>query len=178
MPTNAIVIGGTSLSRGYTLEGLSVSYFLRNTVFYDTLMQMGRWFGYRQGYEDLCKIFLPESSIDSFAQIIEATEDLIDDLKRMAKAKMTPYDFGLAVKHHPDSGLQVTARNKQKNAKDIYFDMKLDGLSVLDEDLFEKLVGGLACLDVGVRNEIAIWTFLALVPANAESLCFLSPRNN
>lgn len=127
MPTNAIVIGGTSLSRGYTLEGLSISYFLRNTVFYDTLMQMGRWFGYRQGYEDLCKIFLPESSIDSFAQIIEATEDLIDDLKRMARAKMTPYDFGLAVKHHPDSGLQVTARNKQKNAKDIYFDMKLDG---------------------------------------------------
>jgi len=125
--TNAIVVGGTSLSRGYTLEGLSISYFLRNTIFYDTLMQMGRWFGYRDGYDDLCKIYLPESSVDSFAQIIEATEDLIDDFKRMALAKMTPYDFGLAVKHHPDSGLQVTARNKQKNAKDIYFDMKLDG---------------------------------------------------
>lgn len=125
--TNAIVVGGTSLSRGYTLEGLSISYFLRNTIFYDTLMQMGRWFGYRDGYDDLCKIYLPESSVDSFAQIIEATEDLIDDFKRMSLAKMTPYDFGLAVKHHPDSGLQVTARNKQKNAKDIYFDMKLDG---------------------------------------------------
>ena len=57
--TNAIVIGGTSLSRGYTLEGLSISYFLRNTVFYDTLMQMGRWFGYREGYQDLCKIYMP-----------------------------------------------------------------------------------------------------------------------
>lgn len=127
MPTNAIVVGGTSLSRGYTLEGLSVSYFLRNTIFYDTLMQMGRWFGYRSGYEDLCKIYMPDSSIKSFGQIIEATEDLIDDFKRMAAAKMTPNDFGLAVKHHPDSGLQVTARNKQKNTKDIYFDMKLDG---------------------------------------------------
>ncbi len=127
MPTNAIVIGGTSLSRGYTLEGLSISYFLRNTLFYDTLMQMGRWFGYRPGYEDLCKIYLPGPSIDHFSQIIEATNDLIDDFKRMAAAKMTPNDFGLAVKHHPDSGLQVTARNKQKNAKDIYFDMKLDG---------------------------------------------------
>ena len=127
MPTNAIVIGGTSLSRGYTLEGLSISYFLRNTLFYDTLMQMGRWFGYRPGYEDLCKIYLPAPSIDHFSQIIEATNDLIDDFKRMAVAKMTPNDFGLAVKHHPDSGLQVTARNKQKNAKDIYFDMKLDG---------------------------------------------------
>ena len=127
MPTNAIVIGGTSLSRGFTLEGLSISYFLRNTLFYDTLMQMGRWFGYRPGYEELCRIYLPGPSIDHFSQIIEATNDLIDDFERMAAAKMTPNDFGLAVKHHPDSGLQVTARNKQKNAKDIYFDMKLDG---------------------------------------------------
>ncbi|MDP2152218.1 MAG: Z1 domain-containing protein [Methylotenera sp.] len=129
MPTNAIVIGGTSLSRGYTLEGLSISYFLRNTVFYDTLMQMGRWFGYRTGYEDLCKIYLPDFSIESFGQIIEATEDLIDDFKRMSAEQMTPEQFGLAVKYHPDSGLQVTARNKQKNAKDIYFEMKLDGHS-------------------------------------------------
>lgn len=125
--TNAIVVGGTSLARGYTLEGLSISYFLRNTVFYDTLMQMGRWFGYRDGYDDLCKIFLPTHVKESFSLIIDATEDLIDNLKLMSNDNMTPEDFGLAVKHHPDSGLQVTARNKQKNTKDIYFDMKLDG---------------------------------------------------
>lgn len=129
IPTNAIVVGGTSLSRGYTLEGLSISYFLRNTLFYDTLMQMGRWFGYRDGYQDLCKIYLPESTIDSFAQIILATEDLIDDLNSMRAAKMTPYDFGLAVKRHPDSLLQVTARNKQKNTKTIDHEMNLDGRS-------------------------------------------------
>lgn len=125
--TNAIVIGGTSLSRGYTLEGLSVSYFLRNTVFYDTLMQMGRWFGYREGYEDLCKIYMSRSMINNFALIIEATEDLMDNFKRMSEAKMTPNDFGLSVQYHPDSGLQVTARNKQKSSKDVYFEMKLDG---------------------------------------------------
>jgi len=125
--TNAIVVGGTSLSRGYTLEGLSISYFLRSTVFYDTLMQMGRWFGYRDGYEDLCKVFLPTHIKEHFSTIIDATEDLIDSFKLMSKESMTPEDFGLAVKHHPDSGLQVTARNKQKNTKDIYFDMKLDG---------------------------------------------------
>lgn len=125
--TNAIVIGGTSLSRGYTLEGLSVSYFLRNTIFYDTLMQMGRWFGYRTDYEDICRIYMTSNMIDNFALIIEATKDLIDTLKRMSEAKMTPKDFGLSVKHHPDSGLQVTARNKQKNSKDIFFEMKLDG---------------------------------------------------
>ncbi|MDM8514572.1 Z1 domain-containing protein [Desulfobacterales bacterium HSG16] len=128
-PTNAIVIGGTSLSRGFTLEGLSVSYFLRNTVFYDTLMQMGRWFGYRPEYEDLCKIYTPQSIIDNFALIIEATEDLISDFKIMAEAKMTPNDFGLSVKQHPDSALQVTARNKQRNVQEFIFDMKLAGKS-------------------------------------------------
>ncbi len=124
---NVIVIGGTSLSRGYTLEGLSVSYFLRNTVFYDTLMQMGRWFGYRIGYEDICRIYMPESMIDNFGRIIEATEDLIKDFKLMSAANKTPNDFGLAVKQHPDSVLQVTARNKQKNVQEFIFNMKLDG---------------------------------------------------
>ncbi|MDN7227871.1 Z1 domain-containing protein [Planococcus sp. N064] len=125
--TNAIVIGGTSLSRGYTLEGLSVSYFLRNTVFYDTLMQMGRWFGYRGGYEDLCKIYTTKEIFSNFKTIIEATIDLVEDLKEMSRNEMTPRDFGLAVKQHPDSGLQVTARNKLKNAGLIDFEMKLDG---------------------------------------------------
>jgi hypothetical protein len=140
--TNAIVVGGTSLSRGYTLEGLSVSYFLRNTIYYDTLMQMGRWFGYRPGYEDLCKIYMPKDMIDNFGQIIEATEDLIDDFKRMAEEKMTPNDFGLAIKHHPDSGLQVTARNKLKHTEETYFEMKLDGhakeTACLSSDIEDK----------------------------------------
>lgn len=126
-PTNAVVIGGTSLSRGYTLEGLSVSYFLRNTIYYDTLMQMGRWFGYRPEYEDLCKIYMSESMIDNFGKIIEATEDLIKDFKIMSDANKTPNDFGLAVKQHPESALQVTARNKQKNVKSFIFNMRLDG---------------------------------------------------
>ncbi len=127
--TNAIVVGGTSLSRGYTLEGLNISYFLRNTIFYDTLMQMGRWFGYRIGYEDLCKIYISADMIDNFANIIEATEYLIKDFKLMSDAKKTPYDFGLAVRQHPDSVLQVTARNKQKNVQTFFYKMKLDGQS-------------------------------------------------
>lgn len=127
--TNAIVIGGTSLSRGYTLEGLSVSYFLRNTVFYDTLMQMGRWFGYREGYQDLCRIYMPETMIDNFGHIIEATEELIDDFKKMRDENMTPNDFGLAVRAHPDSLLQVTAKNKQHNGKEFIHSMCLDGRS-------------------------------------------------
>jgi hypothetical protein len=126
-PTNVIVVGGASLSRGYTLEGLNISYFLRNTIFYDTLMQMGRWFGFRIEYEDLCKVYLSESMIDNFGNIIEATEDLIKDFKIMSDAKKTPNDFGLAVKQHPESALQVTARNKQKNVSTFILDMRLAG---------------------------------------------------
>lgn len=125
--TNVIAIGGTSLSRGFTLEGLSVSYFLRNTIFYDTLMQMGRWFGYRVDYEDLCKVYLPEPIIDHFSKIIDSTEDLISDFKIMSKLEMTPNNFGLCVKYHPDSVLQITSRNKLKNTQNIHLEMNLDG---------------------------------------------------
>ncbi len=128
IPSNIIAIGGTSLSRGFTLEGLSVSYFIRSTVFYDTLMQMGRWFGYRMGYEDLCKIYIPYSIAEYFTQIIEATEELMNNFKEMAKENKTPLDFGLAVKQHPDSLLQVTARNKRKNTEKILHTMNLNGM--------------------------------------------------
>lgn len=125
--TNAIVVGGVSLARGFTLEGLSVSYFTRSTIFYDTLMQMGRWFGYRPGYEDLCRIYSSNQIITHFRDIIEATEELFEMFQIMAENNRTPAEFGLYVQQHPDSALQVTARNKQKNVHDFYLDMNLDG---------------------------------------------------
>lgn len=106
-----IAVGGFSLSRGLTLEGLTVSYFLRNSLMYDTLMQMGRWFGYRSNYEDLCRIWMPEEAAGWYAHISEATEELQGELKRMEQVRATPEMFGLAVRSHP-SALLVTARNK------------------------------------------------------------------
>lgn len=106
-----IAVGGFSLSRGLTLEGLTVTWFLRNTKMYDTLMQMGRWFGYRQGYEDLCRIWMPRDAVSWYSHIADATEELHSELGRMEKARLTPMDFGLAVRAHPSS-LMVTARNK------------------------------------------------------------------
>lgn len=129
-PTYAIVVGGQSLSRGFTIEGLTVSYFLRTTKFYDTLMQMGRWFGYRVGYEDLCRIYTTETMMDNFVEIISATKDLFDDFKEMAELKRTPKDFGLCVKEHPKSLLQVTAKNKLRNTEDIILQLNLDGREV------------------------------------------------
>lgn len=106
-----IAVGGFSLSRGLTLEGLTVSYFLRNSLMYDTLMQMGRWFGYRQNYEDLCRVWMLREAASWYAHIAEATEELQLELKKMERANATPKEFGLAVRSHP-SALMVTARNK------------------------------------------------------------------
>ena len=108
---NVIAVGGFSLSRGLTLEGLSISYFLRNSIMYDTLMQMGRWFGYRPDYADLCRVWMLEEAEGWYTHIAESIEELRDELRRMEAANATPKDFGLKVRSHPDS-LIVTARNK------------------------------------------------------------------
>ena len=108
---NVIAVGGFSLSRGLTLEGLVVSYFLRNSMMYDTLLQMGRWFGYRRGYEDLCRVWMPEEAQGWYAHIAESIEELRGELARMQRVNATPKDFGLRVRSHPDT-LVVTARNK------------------------------------------------------------------
>lgn len=53
-----ILVGGTKLSRGFTVEGLTISFYRRTAGQEDTLMQMGRWFGYRRGYKDLIRLFI------------------------------------------------------------------------------------------------------------------------
>jgi hypothetical protein len=108
---SVIAVGGYSLSRGLTLEGLMVSYFLRNSVMYDTLMQMGRWFGYRPNYDDLCRVWMPEEAEGWYAHVAESIEMLREELRAMAAAGATPEQFGLKVRAHPDT-LIVTARNK------------------------------------------------------------------
>jgi len=114
----AIAIGGLSLSRGLTIEGLCVSYMYRNTRMYDTLMQMGRWFGYRPDYEDLCLIHLSSDSINWYSHIADASEELRQQIKQMRRDGLSPRQFGLYVRAHPDS-LLITAANKMKDAKKI-----------------------------------------------------------
>ena len=108
---NVIAVGGMSLSRGLTLEGLTVSYFLRRSLMYDTLFQMGRWFGYRDGYDDLCRVWMPEEAQGWYEHIAESIEELRDELVHMQSVNATPREFGLKVRGHPDA-LVVTARNK------------------------------------------------------------------
>ncbi len=111
-----IAVGGLSLSRGLTLEGLVISYFYRNSTMYDTLMQMGRWFGYRTGYDDLCRIWMSEESIEWYRHISDATDELRDEVKRYQDSDLTPQDFGLRVRSDITT-LLVTSRNKMRSAE-------------------------------------------------------------
>ncbi len=97
---SVIAIGGSRLSRGITLEGLSVSYYLRTTKMYDSLMQMGRWFGYRPGYVDLCRLYTTEQIFEWFNHITMATEEMRDDFDEMTAALQKPKDFKLKVRNH------------------------------------------------------------------------------
>jgi hypothetical protein len=108
---SVIAIGGDKLSRGLTLEGLSVSYFLRTSKMYDTLMQMGRWFGYRPGYLDLCRLFTTGELVRWYRHIALAETELRREFDYMVKSGLTPEKYGLRVRTHPD-GMIVTALNK------------------------------------------------------------------
>jgi len=113
-----IAVGGNSLARGLTLEGLCVSYFHRGTQMYDALLQMGRWFGYRPGYEDLFRIWITEESANWYSHVSEATDELRGEIRRMQVSRLKPIDFGLRVRAHPDS-LLITARNKMRDSEEI-----------------------------------------------------------
>lgn len=113
---SVIAIGGNKLSRGLTLEGLSVSYYLRASRMYDTLMQMGRWFGYRGGYVDLCRLFTSRELNEWFCHITKASEELREDFDYMTDvAGSTPEQYALKVRTHPGV-LQISATNRMRSA--------------------------------------------------------------
>ena len=112
-----IAIGGDKLSRGLTLEGLCVSYFVRTTKMYDTLMQMGRWFGYRPGYLDLCRLYTSPDLVRWFCHIADASEELREEFDFMAEANLTPEQYGLKVMSH--EVLTVTSPLKMRNAQSL-----------------------------------------------------------
>lgn len=113
---SVIAIGGDKLSRGLTLEGLSVSYYLRASRMYDTLMQMGRWFGYRPGYVDLCRLFTSRELNEWFCHIALASEELRSEFDYMSDiAGSTPEQYALRVRTHPGV-LQISASNKIRRA--------------------------------------------------------------
>jgi hypothetical protein len=115
---SVIAVGGSRLSRGITLEGLSISYYIRTTRMYDSLMQMGRWFGYRPGYVDLCRLYTTNQIFEWFNHITMATEEMRNDFDEMTATHQRPIDFRLKVRNHHGL-LTITSLNKMYFAEDI-----------------------------------------------------------
>ena len=107
-PVVAIAVGGNTLSRGLTLEGLVVSFFVRSANAYDTLLQMGRWFGFRSGYEDLPRIWMTDQLRLAFRHLATVEAEMRQDIENYQTRGLTPLDVAVRVKTHPS--LRITAK--------------------------------------------------------------------
>jgi hypothetical protein len=113
----AVLIGGNRLSRGLTIEGLLVSYYVRRVGAFDTLLQMGRWFGYRESYIDLTRLWTTSELSELFSDVALAEEELRREAERYERERLTPTDFGVRIRAHPV--MLVTAENKMGAARRI-----------------------------------------------------------
>ena len=117
-PRKIIAVGGNRLSRGFTLEGLTISYFVRTTNYSDSLLQMGRWFGYRPGYLDCCKLFTTRDLISKYDSTSLCIDELKEEFKKMDEKGASPRDFELRVRKHPGV-LQITRPTILKNTTNV-----------------------------------------------------------
>jgi len=121
LPRPIIVIGGNTLARGLTLEGLVCSVFARSTKLYDSLLQMGRWFGYRRGYEDLPRVWMFSEVFERFEFLARIEIELRDEIKRYAETNLSPKDFGVRIRLHPN--MSITRQAMMRGAQKIKFDL-------------------------------------------------------
>ncbi|CAN7440213.1 Z1 domain-containing protein [Phenylobacterium sp. LjRoot164] len=112
-----VAVGGNRLSRGLTLEGLTVSYFLRTATMADTLLQMARWYGFRTGYEDLIRVWTTDGIAQWFTELALVEQSLRDALRALARAGRRPDEMAIRLRAH--SGLLLTARNKASMADEV-----------------------------------------------------------
>jgi len=110
----AVAIGGNKLSRGLTLEGLLTSYFVRRSLMYDTLLQMGRWFGFRSKFTDLIRLYTTPQLTSYYSTLAFVEHRIREDIKIYEDRGLTPLDVGVRVWKHPE--LYVTAANKRRFA--------------------------------------------------------------
>lgn len=133
----SIRIGGDKLSRGLTLPGLMSSYFLRTSRMYDTLMQMGRWFGYRDGYKDLCRIFTTGRLFNWYGHIANASEGLRSRIEQMNMRVLSPTEYQQQIQSHPGMML-VTALNKQYHARKLQISYNNSSPQIYSFDVSSK----------------------------------------
>ncbi|EKT4475551.1 Z1 domain-containing protein [Pseudomonas putida] len=114
-PKTYIVVGGSILARGLTLEGLTVSFFLRTADQYDTLLQMGRWFGFRPDYEDLPRIWMPEPLKLRFRELASIEQEIRNDINQYRLCELTPMQIAVRIRSIP--GMAITAATKMRAAR-------------------------------------------------------------
>lgn len=114
-PRVIVAVGGNTLSRGLTLEGLAVSFFVRTASAYDTLLQMGRWFGYRNGYADLTRIWMTDEMRGWFHHLATVEQEIRYDVERLEVEHLTPEQFGVRIRTHP--ALAITSAAKMQHAR-------------------------------------------------------------
>jgi hypothetical protein len=114
-PQVIVAVGGNTLSRGLTLEGLSVSFFVRTASAYDTLLQMGRWFGYRTGYADLTRIWMTDEMRGWFHHLATVEQEIRYEIEGYETGHTTPAEVGLRIRTHPK--LAITAAAKMQHAR-------------------------------------------------------------
>ncbi|WP_010677774.1 Z1 domain-containing protein [Bacillus timonensis] len=112
-----IAVGGNKLSRGLTLEGLTVSYYYRSSSMYDTLMQMGRWFGFRTGYMDLCRIYTSEEIAENFEYLAVVMSELREEFEKLAEDGLTPEEYAIKMLTH--NSMTVTSPAKMGTAESL-----------------------------------------------------------
>jgi len=158
-----IALGGDKFSRGLTLEGLAISYYLRDSTTFDTLMQMGRWFGYRPGYLDLCRLYSGQDLIDSYCNITDGTAEMNDEFDLLAShPESTPKDYGLKVRSYGKLTPTSTAKSKYAKKMDFGFEGNHSQTVVFHSDktvqeknweLAKQFLNSLTKIDVGyTRN--------------------------
>lgn len=133
--TGFIVIGGATLSRGLTIEGLVSTYFLRTIKQADTLMQMGRWFGYRMGYELLPRVWMSNDTREKFDFLSVMDFELRQKMKHMEDLNIKPDLVGITILQYASKKLEITAKNKTKAASII--DMDFGGLATQTTMFYE-----------------------------------------
>lgn len=155
---NVIAVGGEKLSRGLVLHGLTISYFLRTSSMYDTLMQMGRWFGYKEKYIDVCRLYLSEDLNRNFKAITNATNELRKDFDYMVEIGSKPTEFGIKIRSHP--GLTVTSKSKMRasDTERISYSNKITQtiLFDIDNDILDSNLASVKALieEKGFKNYI------------------------
>lgn len=112
-----IAVGGNRLSRGLTLEGLTIAYFLRSATLADSLLQMARWYGFRAGYEDLIRIWTTNDIAQWFVELALVEESLRDSITAMNKAGRRPDQMAIRMRAH--SELMLTSKAKSRMLEEV-----------------------------------------------------------